>query len=78
MRRFENILSNLFLRGVIYIADGLIVAGSSLLAPIFAIFVEEIGGGIPEAGIAVAIYSFPMSEDHILTLCITSSMPIEM
>lgn len=57
MQRLENILTNLFLRAVIYIADGLIVAGSALLVPIFAIFVEEIGGGIPEAGIAVAIYS---------------------
>jgi MFS family permease len=41
IHKFENILSNLFL----------------LLVPIFAIFIEEIGGGIPEAGIAVAIYS---------------------
>jgi MFS family permease len=57
IHKFENILSNLFLRAIIYIADGLVVAGSSLLVPIFAIFIEEIGGGIPEAGIAVAIYS---------------------
>lgn len=57
IQKLEEVLSNLFLRAVIYVADGLIVAGSSLIVPIFAIFVEEIGGGIPEAGIAISIYS---------------------
>lgn len=56
-RRLERILSSIFLRAIIYLADGFIVASSSLIAPIFAIFVERIGGGIPEAGIAMTIYS---------------------
>lgn len=56
--RLEHLLTNLFIRTILYLTDGLLISGASLIAPIFAIFVERIGGGILEAGIAVAIYSF--------------------
>lgn len=49
--------SNLILRAILYLTDGLLITGASLIAPIFAIFVERVGGGILEAGIAVTIYS---------------------
>jgi len=38
-------------------ASILIHAGANLLAPIYAIFIEEIGGTLLDAGIAVGIYA---------------------
>lgn len=42
---------------VILVADGLIMLAGALLGPIYAIFVEEIGGDILTAGTAWAIFS---------------------
>ena len=39
-------------------ADGFVLFGFGLLAPIYAIFVEKIGGDVLDAGIAYAIYLF--------------------
>lgn len=57
IHRVEHTLTNLFVRAILYITDGLLITGASFLAPIFAIFVEQIGGGVIEAGTAVTIYS---------------------
>ena len=54
----ENILSDFFTKVILYLTDGFLIAGAGLLAPIFAIFVEKLGGGVLEAGIASAIFSF--------------------
>ena len=43
---------------ILLAADGFILFAFGLLAPIYAIFVEHIGGDILDAGFAYAIYSF--------------------
>lgn len=43
---------------VLLAADGLALFGFGLLAPIYAIFVEHIGGDILDAGITYSIYLF--------------------
>lgn len=42
---------------ILYLTDGFLIAGTALLAPIFAIFVESIGGGIIEAGTAFTVFA---------------------
>lgn len=70
--QFEYLLSNLISRLILYLTDGFLIAGAGLLAPIFAIFVEKIGGSILEAGIASGIFSltagigiFVISVNHL-------------
>lgn len=43
---------------ILLAADGAMLFAFGLLAPIYAIFVEDIGGDVLDAGIAFAIYSF--------------------
>jgi len=43
---------------ILLYADGLVLFGFGLLAPIYAIFVENIGGNVLDAGITYAIYLF--------------------
>lgn len=54
----QQVLSNFFTKAILYLTDGFLIAGAGLLAPIFAIFVEKLGGGVLEAGMAFAIFSF--------------------
>lgn len=57
VNRLEQAITNLFVRAILYLTDGMLIAGSSLLAPIYAIFVERIGGGIIEAGTSITIHA---------------------
>lgn len=57
VQKIEHLLSHLFTRIIIYLTDGFLIAGAGLLVPIFAIFVESIGGGILEAGTAVTVFA---------------------
>ena len=45
---------------ILLAADGFVIFAVGLLAPIYAIFVENIGGDILDAGIAYSIYLFVM------------------
>ena len=54
----EQLLANFFTRVILYLTDGFLIAGAGLIVPIFAIFVERIGGSLIEVGIASALFSF--------------------
>jgi len=56
--RFEAFFSSFFTKFILYAIDGFLIAGAGLLAPIFAVFVEKIGGSLIEVGVAFSIFSF--------------------
>lgn len=58
MNELRQLLTNLFTKLILYFTDGFLVAGAGLLAPIFAIYVENLGGGVLEAGLASGFFSF--------------------
>lgn len=55
--KIEQLLTHFLTRIILYLTDGFLIAGAGLLGPIFAIFVESIGGGILEAGTAVTVFA---------------------
>lgn len=57
VQKIEHLLGHLFTRIILYLTDGFLIAGGGLLIPIFALFVETVGGGILEAGTAVTIFA---------------------
>lgn len=51
---------------ILLITDGLILTASAMLGPIYALFVEKIGGSIIDAGLAGGIFAFAAGLTTIL------------
>lgn len=57
VQKIEHLLAHFLTRIILYLTDAFLIAGAGLLIPIFAIFVETVGGGILEAGTAVTVFA---------------------
>jgi MFS family permease len=51
-----SVFHNLALK-ILLFTNGLVLTATSMLGPIYAIFVDEIGGNILDAGVTVAVYA---------------------
>lgn len=56
-RKVSHIVFRTFTSVILYLTDGFLIAAATLLGPIFAVYVEHIGGTIIDAGLAFAIFS---------------------
>lgn len=50
---------------ILLFTDGLVLVAAAMLAPIYAIFVEKIGGDLLDASLAGAIYIFLLPREAL-------------